>query len=130
MTADDQIREEFLSFDGLHEKCAALSDAFVTFCDTHQRYFDACVFNDDGTRVDAEVELPNGTSQGAAPKNVSQEEDDCSESEADDTKQTEDGEEPKPKVLSVRHRQFWQGANTTNDFFKSSGNTYKTPCSG
>ena len=128
MTRDDQLREDFLSFDDLHNKCLQLSETFETFVKNYKRYSGACVFNDDGIKIDAAVELPNITTQDEAPKNDTQDENDCSESEADDTNQDVDGEEPKRKVLSVRHRQFWQGANTTNDFFQSCASNYKTPC--
>ena len=117
MTEDDQIRAEFLSFDAMHDKCMEESIKFENFCSTYNRFFDALAFNDDGGKVDAATELPKRTTPDAAPKNGSQEADECSESEASETNPDVPGEEPKRKILSVRHRQFWPLADTTNAFF-------------
>ena len=117
MTEDDQIRAEFLSFDAMHQKCMEESIKFENFCSTYNRFFDALAFHDDGDKVDAATELPKRTTQDAAPKNGSQEEDECSESEASETNPDVPGEESKRKVLSVRHRQFWPPADATNTFF-------------
>ena len=130
MTRDDQLREDFLSFDDLHSKCLQLSETFETFVKNYKRYSGACVFNDDGIKIDAAVELPNRTTQDEAPKNDTQDENDCSESEADDTKEDVDGEEPKEKIYPYGIVNFGKEQIRQTTFFKSCASSYKTPCRG